>query len=287
MAIQILTPQTLDSPEQTSDHHFAGHHIILRYNVGAASIDRNCLPFRQAMQASKPVDRSLAEKSYDYIREKLASGEFPPGKQLVNRTLAVEIGVSVIPVREAINRLSSEGVVRHVPGAGAYVRKTDRQDLNNIYVLRDALESCAASEAAQYITEDQLDELAHILDRARETAMQIRVSSKGYSNKRQLERWMNDEQQFHQRLVEASRNPLLAKVIKDNRAIAMVFAAQRYDPRLLTTEVAQETCESKAELLQALRDRDPHRARQLMSDQICRGRKTVIGFLNQQRRDRI
>ena len=239
------------------------------------------------MLPSATVSQNLSELSYEYIREKLASGEYPPGKQLVNRTLAEEIGVSVIPVREAINRLSSEGLVDHVPGAGAYVRKTSRQDLNNIYVLRDALESCAASEAAQYITEDQLEELQFILDRAGETAKQICDSAKGYSTKRQLERWMDDEQQFHELLIEASRNPLLAKVIKDNRAIAMVFAAQRYDPRLLTAEVARETCKSKAELLKALRDRDPKRARQLMSDQIQRGRKTVMDFLNQQGRERI
>ena len=98
---------------------------------------------------------------------------------------------------------------------------------------------------------------------------------------------MDDEQQFHELLIEASRNPLLAKVVNDNRAIGTVFEIQRNDPRLLTAEVAQATCESKAELLQALRDRDSKRARQLMSDQIQRGRKTVIGFLNQQGRDRI
>jgi DNA-binding GntR family transcriptional regulator len=231
------------------------------------------------------VDPSLAEISYEYIRERLSSGEFPPGKQLVNRTLAAEIGVSVIPVREAINRLSSEGLVEHIPGAGAYVRRVNRQDLNNLYVLRDALESCAAAEAAQYITADQLDELEHILERAKKTAELIRNSAKGYSSKQQLHRWMDDEQQFHELLVEASRNPLLAKVVSDNRAIGSVFEVQRNDPRLLTVEVAQQTCESKAELLQALRDRDAKRARQLMSDQIQRGRKTVIHFLNQHGQD--
>lgn len=233
------------------------------------------------------MGQNLSELSYDYIRNKLASGEFGPGKQLVNRTLAEEIGVSVIPVREAINRLSSEGLVDHVPGAGAYVRKTNRQDLNNVYVLRDALESCAAAEAAQHIMEDQLDELEFILDRARKTAKQISDSGKGHSTKRQLDRWMDDEQRFHELLVESSRNPLLAKVVKDNRAIAMVFAAQRNDPRLLTVEVARMTCESKAELLEALRDRDPKRARQLMSEQIQRGRKTVLDFLNEQGRVRV
>ena len=78
--------------------------------------------------------------------------EFAPGKPLVNRTLADEIGVSVMPVREAINRLTSEGLVEHVPGAGAFVRKVDREQLNHLHVLRDALEGCAAGEATRNIT---------------------------------------------------------------------------------------------------------------------------------------
>ncbi len=232
------------------------------------------------------MEQSLAEKSYDYIREKLSGGEFPPGKKLVNRTLAAEIGVSVIPVREAIHRLASEGLIDHVPGAGAFVRKPNRQDLDNLYVLRDALESCAAAEAARYITAEQLEELQFILARATQTAEQIQKQPKRHSNKRLLDRWLDDEQQFHELLVEASRNPLLAKVVDEHRAISNVFEAQRNDPRLLTAEVAEETCQSKSELLQSLRDNDSDLARKLMSEQIQRGRKTVVTFLNNQRRKR-
>ena len=97
------------------------------------------------------MEQTLAEKSYDYIRKRLAGGDLPPGKRLVNRVLADEIGVSVIPVREAIHRLASEGLVEHVPGSGSFVRKTDLHDLDNLYVLRDALESCAAGEAARFL----------------------------------------------------------------------------------------------------------------------------------------
>jgi DNA-binding GntR family transcriptional regulator len=231
------------------------------------------------------MEQSLAEKSYDYIRQKLSGGEFQPGKRLVNRTLADEIGVSVIPVREAIHRLASEGLVDHVPGAGAFVRKPDRQDLDNLYVLRDALESCAAAEAARYITAEQLEELEDILERAKQTTRQIQKQPKLHSNKRLLDRWLDDEQQFHELLIEASRNPLLAKVVDEHRAISNVFESQRNDPRLLTAEVAKETCKSKAELLQSLRDNDPALARQLMSDQIQRGRKMVIAYLKRQRRN--
>lgn len=232
------------------------------------------------------MEQSLAEKSYDYIRSKVSSGDFGPGKRLVNRTLAGEIGVSVIPVREAINRLASEGLVERVPGAGAFVRKPTRQDLDNLYVLRDALESCAAAEAARYITEDQLEELEYLLEQARSIASQVQQQPKGHSTKGQLNRWLDGEQQFHALLVEASRNPLLAKVIDENRAISIVFEAQRNDPRMLTAEVAEETCDSKAELLRALGERNPDEARRLMSAQIQRGRKMVIAYLNRQKRGR-
>lgn len=230
------------------------------------------------------MEPSLSDKSYDYIRRKVSSGDLQPGKRLVNRTLAAEIGVSVIPVREAINRLASEGLVEHVAGAGAFVRKPTRDDLDHLYVLRDALESCAAAEAARYISEDQLEELEYLLDQARETALQVKQQSKGYSTKRQLNRWLDGEQQFHELLIEASRNPLLAKVTNENRAISIVFEAQRSDPQMLTAEVAVETCDAKSDLLRALRERDSDEARRLMSEQIQRGRKMVIAYLNRQKR---
>jgi len=208
----------------------------------------------------------------------LASGELTPGKRLVNRALADKIGVSVIPVREAIRRLASEGLIDHIPGAGAFVKTLSRRDLDNLYVLRDALESCAAAEAARNITEHQIKEIERSLDCARKIVVQIRQQPEGYGTMEQLDRWLDNEQKFHHLLVEASRNELLAKVIADNRAIGSIFEAQRSDPRLLAVDVAEETCESKAKLIHALRDHDADLARKLMSAQIQRGRSVVLGF---------
>src|SRR6056297_757079 len=171
------------------------------------------------------MDQSLAEKSYQYIRDQLSRGEMSPGERLVNRSLAERIGVSVIPVREAIHRLASEGLIEHVPGAGAFVRKPSRQALDNLYVLRDALESCAAAEAARYISDGELHALNELLERFRETAAEIRQNAKPHSTKKQLNRWLDDETDFHELLVESSRNDVLAKVIRDNLAIVNVFEA--------------------------------------------------------------
>jgi DNA-binding GntR family transcriptional regulator len=225
------------------------------------------------------MEQTLAEKSYVYIRQRVSRGDFPPGQRLVNRTLAHEIGVSVIPVREAIHRLASEGLIEHVPGSGAFVRKTDPHDLDNLYVLRDALESCAAGEAARYITEHQLEELESILNEAQEIARQIKRQSKNHATKRQINAWLDTEHRFHELLIEAARNPLLAKVTHEHRAIGQIFDAQRDVPQLLTSHVATQTCAGKQRLLEALKKRDHQIARMLMSEQIQRGRKQVLRHL--------
>ena len=224
---------------------------------------------------------SLTQKSYSQIRDMLVRGDLAPGHRLVTRTLAAEIGVSLAPVREALNRLSSEGLVEHVPGAGAFVRNADRQDLEEIYVLRDATESCAAAEAAKHITDDQLEELDAIVDDWCRIAEAIPDQEDKHATQEQLTRWLDNEETFHEILIEASRNRLLAKVITEYRAVHSVFAAQRHDPAILTRHIANRTCTDRKQLMQALRDRDASLARTLMSDQIQKGKRTVLRFLRE------
>lgn len=225
------------------------------------------------------MQATSAERAYEHIRSRIADGNLKPGQQLVNRTLAQQVGVSVIPVREALHRLSTEGLVEHIPGSGSFVRKSDRQELDQLYVLREALESCAASEAARFITEQQLDLLESILAEEQEIAKQLQVQSRPHATRKQMNLWLDTEQQFHQLLVEAARNPLLAKVTQEYRAIGQIFNAQRANPALLTSDVARATCKSKKSLLVALRNRDHESARRLMSEQIQQGRQRVITAL--------
>ncbi|MGY8767043.1 MAG: GntR family transcriptional regulator [Pirellulales bacterium] len=231
------------------------------------------------------LKENQAEKSYRAIHDMLAQGELQPGERLVNRTLAERIGVSVIPVREALHRLATEGLIEHTPGAGAFVREPNRQDLEELYVLRDANESCAAGEAAKYITDLQLEELEAILQHMIQLADQVEATAKQKATKSIFDSWLDDESQYHEIIVEASRNRLLAKVIREYRAIDRIFEAQRMSPEILTLEVARRTCTDRQQFLKALGKRDSVLARKLMSEQIQKGRKTVLGFFSKRRRE--
>ncbi len=235
------------------------------------------------------MEQSLSEKSYRHIYRKLSRGELSPGARLVNRVLATEIGVSVIPVREAIHRLASEGLIRHIPGSGAFVRELSWQDLDELYVLRDALESCAAEEAARHISEDQLEGLESIVERMEGIHEEIATCSDQHATPGLLHGWLDCEEEFHEILVESARNSLLSKVVREHRAVNRVFDAQRNDPNILTSDVARRTCHERWRLLQALRDRNAALSRRLISEQIQLGRKTVLHHFrkNRLRRDSV
>jgi DNA-binding GntR family transcriptional regulator len=232
---------------------------------------------RHCILGHSAVQDTLSEKAYRELRRLVLTGELETGSRLVNRTLAQKLGVSLAPVREAIHRLATEGLVEYLPGAGAFVRKPGPQDLDDLYVLREAVESCAAAEAARNITQDQLDELAGV---CREfTAILTRMRREKGATDELFDRWLDCEERFHQIVVEAARNRLLAKVIEDYRALGRVFGVQRHRAAILTLPLARETCRDHAAIAESLRSRDAETARRLMSDHIRKGRRTVLECL--------
>ncbi|MBA4191636.1 MAG: GntR family transcriptional regulator [Planctomycetaceae bacterium] len=222
---------------------------------------------------------TLSEKTYRELRRKVLTGELEAGAQLVNRTLAQAMAVSLAPVREALNRLATEGLIEHVPGAGAFVRKPSPQDLEELYVLREAVESCAAAEAARNITQNQLDSLDGVRSEFEAILTTIRREKSKMATEVMLDRWLDCEERFHLIVVEAARNRLLAKVIEDYTALGQVFGVQRHRAAILTLAVAEETCRDHAAITESLRQRDVETARRLMSDHIRKGRKTVLEHL--------
>lgn len=219
---------------------------------------------------------TLSEKTYRHIRKQIAVGNFSPGEHLTTRAIAAEVGVSLGPVREAINRLASEGLLSHVPGAGASVRQPSRRDLEELYILRQAIESFAAREAAKYISIEQLEAMKGIVEDGFAIAEKIRGTSTQRATKALAECWFDVEEQFHGILIESSRNHFLSKVIEEHRAIAQVFDLYRKCPELITLKVAEETCCSHQQLVQSLRDRDPELARRLMSEHIEKDQKAIL-----------
>ena len=111
---------------------------------------------------------SLTDRAYRIIREKIMEGRLTAGTPLSRRRLAGELGMSSVPVAEALNRLEGEGVVESRPSAGTRVKIPTEQEVHGQYVVREALETHSArmfAEAASAQDRVRLRALARALDR--------------------------------------------------------------------------------------------------------------------------
>jgi DNA-binding GntR family transcriptional regulator len=113
---------------------------------------------------------TLTESTADVLRERILAGGFAPAERLVEMDIARQLGVSRGPVREALARLREEGLVRDVARRGWFVEELTPDDLQEIYVLRAALESRAARLIIERGDTAALDTLASIVAELREAA---------------------------------------------------------------------------------------------------------------------
>ena len=230
------------------------------------------------------MENTLAQRAYHALRDRLRAGSLPPGTRLVNRTLAAELGFSFTPVREAISRLASEGLVEHIPGAGAFVRRLDRQDLAQLYDLRATLEPYAAAEAARHVSAVELEELKAVCAECGTLAAQLREGQRSGPSSAQRQAWLRVEERFHELLIAAARNPWLEKIAVELRLISLVFSSQIAVGQLVTAEVAERTWREHSRLLELLETRDAAAAHDWMKLHIQQGRRHVLARFTDGRR---
>jgi DNA-binding GntR family transcriptional regulator len=224
---------------------------------------------------------SLSEKAYQHIRQQVFLGKLSPGDRLVNRSLAEQLGTSFIPVREAISRLASEGLVKQVAGAGAFVRSFDRQEISEIYDVRDLFEPFAAAQAARFLTDHELEELRVLLESWESLGKKI-LNRKAGASQGDLDRWLEINERFHSLIISASRNRLLSKITNDVNVLSQCFAAHRGSPKLLSEKLVRSTLKTHRQLYEALIKRDSESARKIVCQQLKFGRKSVLNFFDQE-----
>lgn len=114
----------------------------------------------------KPVGRStLAGRVYERLLESILTGKITPAQHLVEQTLADQLQVSRIAVREALRQLAKDQLVEIVPNRGAFVFSFSPEDVLEIYALRAALEGMAVERIIQRgAAPDDIDRLQRIVD---------------------------------------------------------------------------------------------------------------------------
>ena len=157
----------------------------------------------EAAELTKIESDHLWDLAYVQLRDALHAGRFEPGSVLSLRTLAQSFGTSITPVRDAVTRLVSLGILRRGPRNAAIVPLLNVRDLKNLTLVRRAMEGLAAREAAAKADAAAVDALEAQLE---EMLSLIRAED--------FPAYLDSHRRFHFRIYEMADNAVLSETIE-------------------------------------------------------------------------
>ena len=200
--------------------------------------------------------RPLYEEVAERLREQIFAHQMAPGSWVDEQSLALQLGISRTPMREAIKVLAAEGLITMYMNRGAYVTEVDRRDLEQIFTVLSLLEGQAVKETALRATEDQLTELDNLHHRLEKAAAD-----------RDLDQFFEINVKFHELIQGIAGNRWMNNTIADLRK---VLKLQRRDSLNRTGRMQNSVIEHR-QILQAILKRDPIAAEAAMRKHLAHG----------------
>jgi DNA-binding GntR family transcriptional regulator len=155
-------------------------------------------------QHEKRVRReTLGAQVYHLLRDRILRGEIAGGSRLIQGPLSEEIGTSRIPVRDALKRLESDGLVKCDETGRYSVVQFSTQDAEEVYAIRRQLEPFAVELAARAMTSEAMEEIKSLFNELNKAA-----------RRRQLEKYIEINTSFHMAIYEASGMVRLVRIIR-------------------------------------------------------------------------
>jgi DNA-binding GntR family transcriptional regulator len=209
----------------------------------------------------QPLRRGLPlrDRIHDRLRAAIISGELPPGSPVIEAELASKLGASRTPIREALRRLESEGLLEPRGLRGSVVRALDGAEVACIFEIREALESLAARRAARTIREPDLRKLDALVDGMRNAT----------DDPNEMER---HDTAFHDIILANAEGERLRRMLTELREelIAYRFLSLSDNGR------REETIGEHEAILAALRAHDEDRAAASTAHHIAHARAAVM-----------
>ncbi|WP_068747967.1 GntR family transcriptional regulator [Thermovenabulum gondwanense] len=197
--------------------------------------------------------KPIRELIYEHIRKMIFSGELKEGERLVEKDLAEKLKVSRTPVREALRKLETEGLVVHLPRKGVVVKGFSKEDVIEIYSIRKSLEALAISFTVQNITEKEIEKLKNLNEKMKEVAKE-----------EDTEKLFELLREFNKVLVESCRMPRLINLINTYREYLERFRVVTMSKKERRLSALKE----HDEIIDAIIRRDANRAQSLVQEHL-------------------
>ena len=160
-------------------------------------------------------ETTAAETAFSLLRDRILTGDLPPGTKLNQASLARQLGMSRIPVRDAIRALAAEGLVSHDPHRTAVVTDLSPDGLAELYELRLALEPRASELAVAHLQPEDIDEMQECLAYMEDDSLDPA--------------WLEIHDRFHASLYRRSRRPRMIEILERARAQTRRYTWLRLD----------------------------------------------------------
>jgi len=209
-----------------------------------------------------PKSPNLTELAYQSVKQYLFDGSAAEGTKLTEEWLAKQLGISKSPVREALNRLESEGLVSIEARRGAYVRKFSLKEVSDLYELREILEVHAVGMVK--ITPTLLKELAESV-----------AHTEQFLNEKNLMAHVEEDIRFHNLIASATENEELRRVVENINHKSLLCRSKTYHLSSSTAPL------SHGRILRALEVGDLGLAQDAMRDHITFVRDSLLRFLEE------
>jgi DNA-binding GntR family transcriptional regulator len=207
----------------------------------------------------------VRERVYERLRSSILSGRMGPAERLTEEHLAEQMGVSRTPVREALHKLESEGLITALETRGFIVSSDSREEVEELFEIRSILEGYALRVISQEISEQDLERLNGFIEKAEEALGRGRIHDV-----------FNWNTQFH--------DILHGLVSEKKRLYDLMVTMRKYVLRyrkdtLQYPDGGKRTLEGHRRILLALRLRDPDLCERVMRDHIQEAKKDALGTL--------
>ena len=200
------------------------------------------MPRTHSTVHATPRHGARSEHVYRRLRDAIQQGEFKSGHRVMEIEIADWLKVSRTPVRDAIRRLESEGMLEHEPRIGLVVVSLDRQAVMELYVMRETLEGTAARLCARHAADMEIQDLVDLVEHERQ--IQGNLEALPGHNKR-----------FHQAIHRGAHNRYLEKSLAAINDLGLLGS-----PLMSLPHRAQAAVAEHAQIVEAVQRRDPDAA---------------------------
>ncbi|RJQ57893.1 MAG: GntR family transcriptional regulator [Desulfobacteraceae bacterium] len=206
---------------------------------------------------------SIRERVYEYIRNRILSGQISPSTRVIETKLAREIGTSRTPVREALHLLESEGLLESIPRVGYRVKEIKSDDVEEICEIRVINETLACRWAMERMRPEALKAIEKNLETAKDEAEAGRP-----------ETFVEHDAEFHELLVRASGSRRLLELCQMLRRHMLRYRIES----LYLSEIVFRAIDGHRRILDCLKAKDPERIEDVVREHVEQSKKDILRY---------